>query len=251
MLSNNVGKVSEKWGFGMAPPKPHTNRIRKDASQQVMKMLQIGDFSGRDTHSLGSLSIVKGMFNRVHQEDQWDWFTVSAQLGYPPRRLSKLIAQDLGLLRKALHSSDEEEAARTCTRLSMMGALDCLSIFRGKVSLLTASNSGWIYVLSTRDIPDLLKIGMTTRDVGQRAREINGATGVVVPFGVRRCWRVRNPREAERAVHRRLIHYRVRDDREFFGIAFKVAAEYIDDVISGGCFELGILSNDGTLVRGK
>ena len=235
-------RVSEKWGFGMAPPKPHTLRARKDACEQVMHVLARVSFAGCDARTLESLSVVKGMFNRVGREDQWDWFTVSRQLGYPPRRVSMLIAQDLGLLRSAINSSDHDVVVRTCARLHKMPTMDCLSIFLGKESLSTESYSGWIYVLSTREFRDLLKIGMTTRDVVQRAREINSATGVAVPFGVRRCWRVGSPREAERAVHRRLIRYRVRDDREFFRISFKVAAEYIDEVIRTGCFELGALS---------
>jgi len=245
----NVGRVSEKWGFGMAPPKPHTQKTRQDACEQVKNVLERGDLTGSDTSTLESVSIVKGMFNRIVREDQWDWFTVAGQLGYPPRHVSKLVAQDLGILHKAVKSSDEEGFSRTCTRIIKIGILDCLSIFLGRVGLSAESNSGWIYVLSTRDIPDLLKIGMTTRDVVQRAREINSATGVVVPFGVRRCWRVGNPREAEQAVHRRLISYRVRDDREFFRIPFKTASECIDEVMSRGGFELGILSNNRTVSR--
>ena len=208
-----------------------------------------GGQTSREAGNLESLSIVKGMFNRVVREDQWDWFTVSRQLGYPPRRVSRSIGHDLGLLRKAITISDDEEIVRTCTRLNGAGTSDFLSVFLGELNWSTESNCGWIYVLSTRELPDLLKIGMTTRDVVQRAREINGATGVAVPFGVRRCWHVVNPREAERAVHRRLMRYRVRDDREFFRISFKVAAECIDAAINEGCFERKILSFDGTLVQ--
>jgi len=61
-------------------------------------------------------------------------------------------------------------------------------------------------VLSTREQPDFLKIGMTTRTVEERVREINTATGVLIPFGVRRCWRVMDPSRSEKLIHSALQH---------------------------------------------
>jgi hypothetical protein len=44
---------------------------------------------------------------------------------------------------------------------------------------------GFIYILSTRSQPRYLKLGMTQRTVEIRVKEINAATRVLVPFGVR------------------------------------------------------------------
>jgi hypothetical protein len=84
---------------------------------------------------------------------------------------------------------------------------------------------------------------MTNRTVEQRAREINGATGVAVPFGVRRCWRVMTPLKAEQLVHGALSHSRLRNDREFFRIDFIEAAKIISDTLQDHELELRTLHN--------
>jgi hypothetical protein len=114
----------------------------------------------------------------------------------------------------------------------------CLSAFLGEAKVIDEIGAGWIYILSSREFPDLLKIGMTTRTVEQRANEINAATGVAVPFGVRRCWRVTNPAIAEKAVHRALEPCRLRNDREFFKTDFKIAAKIAHAAISSTGLEI-------------
>ena len=88
-----------------------------------------------------------------------------------------------------------------------------------------------INILSTREQPHFLKIGVTTRSVEQRVKEINSATGVVIPFGVRAVWPVRNPEQIEREIHELLSPYRVRVDREFFQINYQGACRKILDFI--------------------
>jgi hypothetical protein len=75
--------------------------------------------------------------------------------------------------------------------------------------------TGFLYILSTRSQPRFLKIGMTQRAVEVRVKEINAATGIVIPYGVRAVWKVDNAHEVEREVHALLADYRVRTDREF------------------------------------
>ena len=98
-----------------------------------------------------------------------------------------------------------------------------LAVFLGLARIIDEMDAGWIYILSTRELNDLLKIGMTMRTVEARAQEINSATGVAVPFGARRCWRVSDPHRAEKIVHTALAAYRIRTDREFFRTDFKIA----------------------------
>jgi hypothetical protein len=61
----------------------------------------------------------------------------------------------------------------------------------------------------------VLKIGYTERAVEQRVKEINGATGIVEPYGVRAVWIVLKAPLVEKAVHDALAEYRVRGGREF------------------------------------
>lgn len=79
---------------------------------------------------------------------------------------------------------------------------------------------------------DVLKIGMTTRDVVVRAREINSATGVLYPLGVRKVFKVHDAHSAEKAIHKALAEYRIRDDREFFKIGFQDACGKIEKLIA-------------------
>jgi len=39
----------------------------------------------------------------------------------------------------------------------------------------------YVYVLVNKSMPDMVKIGMTIREVEERAKEISGATGVPTP----------------------------------------------------------------------
>jgi hypothetical protein len=118
----------------------------------------------------------------------------------------------------------------------------CLSVFLGLTQIVDEAGAGWIYILSTREHKDLLKIGMTTRTVEMRAHEINNATGVAIPFGVRRCWRVSDPDRAEKTVHAALYDYRVRTDREFFRVDFVVAARLSQEAITGSGLEIRTLN---------
>ena len=105
------------------------------------------------------------------------------------------------------------------------------AIFLGRAKIKNQPGAGWIYILSTRESRDLLKIGVTTRTVEQRTRENNSATGVAIPFGVMCCWRVSKPREVETLVHNALREFRLRGDREFFQVPFSIAEQRIETVI--------------------
>ena len=125
--------------------------------------------------------------------------------------------------------------------LSRLPTRRCLSIFLRHTTISDEPNAGWIYVLSTRELPDLLKVGMTTHTVEQRAQEITRATGVALPFGVRRCWRVSEPAKAEKQVYQALHEFRLRDDREFFRVSFHVAVKRINVVIHESSLEIRTL----------
>ena len=239
---NSTKIVSQKWGFGMAPPKPKTQEIRMESCNILTSILLYRNLPRPDTKILDSISEVKGLFNRIAREDQWDWFTVCAQLGYPSRRISEVIAQELQQLRSAIKMEDQTEFESAKNRLLRLPTRKCMSVFLGHAQIKRTSDTGWIYILSTRELGDMLKIGMTTRSVEQRVSEINSATGVAIPFGVRRCWYVHDPEKMEKAVHQKLAKYRLRNDREFFRVPFAIAVTEISSVVTD--HECGIRTLD-------
>ncbi len=79
-------------------------------------------------------------------------------------------------------------------------------------------SSGYIYVLVNSSMPDLLKVGYSTRLPSERARELGASTGVPVPFIVAYECRVTDCRRAELIVHSELQArgFRIAENREFF-----------------------------------
>ena len=72
-----------KWGFGMAPLKSETEAKNRKAVLSVKHFVE-----GTGTFELESLleniSWVKGIFNRVVKQDQWDWFYCKYVFGLSP-----------------------------------------------------------------------------------------------------------------------------------------------------------------------
>lgn len=231
-------EVHQKWGFGMAPPKPETTAARRAAATLTLDVLSRRSTLAPDPAALAAISVVKGLFARVFREDQWDWFTVAGQLGHPRRGTAMAMADGLARLRSSVRDGDETGFLTTRLVLDRLPTTTCLRTYMGELRLAEVPDSGWLYVLSTREIPDLLKVGMTTRTVEERAAEINRATGVAIPFGVRRCWHVTSPALAERRAHEVLSDRRTRGDREFFRVDFVEAVRRIQDAVDAGGLEL-------------
>jgi hypothetical protein len=236
-------EIFEKWGFGLAPPKPETAAKRLKWAAHVLSVIDSRTELGTLTIDLEAISEVKGLFNRIVKQDQWDWFSMSGQLGYPSTRVSHAIAYALTGLRSGLRDQDLASAALARSTLQRLPARKCLRVFVGKARIRDEPDAGWVYLLSTREIKDLLKIGMTTRTVEERVREINAATGVAIPFGVRACWRVTNPAAAEKLIHATFVQWRIRSDREFFRVDFFDAKKRIIDLLKEHQLEIRTLDN--------
>ena len=239
-------EVYEKWGFGMAPPKPAMQNDRLQAAAYVLNVLE-GAAKPITSPELERISTVKGLFSRIFKEDQWDWFTVKGQLGYPSPGTSRAIATQLYELRRVAVDGDIALYKEVWSTLRRLPARKCLSAFLGKAVIPDEQGAGWIYVISTRELKDLLKVGMTTRSVEARVREINSATGVAIPYGVRACWRVTQPMRAEKLVHQLLDSYRIGGDREFFRGDFKVISRLVQQMLSGQGLEIRTLANLASL----
>lgn len=223
-------RVAAKWGFGNAPLKNSHREKTEAAIRTVLKVLaEVPDPS--EIAHLDAISHVKGQFTRVVKQDQWDWYTVWSLLGRPSRQPANRISKKLGELRTAIKAMDRQAADRIRSELEAIDILRYLDNFLagGRKETLQDGPAGFIYILSTRSQPQFLKIGMTQRSVEARVKEINGVTGVVIPYGVRAVWKVDNALEREKEVHALLAEYRVRADREFFEIEFNDASRIIND----------------------
>jgi hypothetical protein len=86
---------------------------------------------------------------------------------------------------------------------------------------------GWLYIITTRAMPELVKIGFTLRDPAIRARAL-GRTGLPHPYVVEHQILVSNPRKLERQVHEALAS--VREGKEWFRCSVSYAMRTMNRV---------------------
>ena len=79
---------------------------------------------------------------------------------------------------------------------------------------------GYIYAMSNKSMPGILKIGMTERSIEERLREANG-TFTLTPFIVEMSKYVSNCKEKEKCIHQILQSKWVNPKREFFQITIE------------------------------
>ena len=75
---------------------------------------------------------------------------------------------------------------------------------------------GWVYILSNESLPEMVKVGYTSKAPEGRAKELSGDTGVPTPFVVEYEVLIEDAHRCEQNVHRYLSDKRVNDNREFF-----------------------------------
>lgn len=223
-------RIAQKWGFGMASIKPEVQQQRVRAAAAVLRFREDRQGGAATTTPQEDLSVIRGLYSRCHRQDQWDWFTVWQQLGRPGRMRCQQAANALAGLRTPIRDgASSSAAAQVASFLSAGGETQLAGFVAGRSS--QTQDAGYIYVLSTREHPRMLKIGYTGRSVEERVKEINRATGVLIPYGVRAVWVVARARSVEAELHARLAPYRVRADRQFFDIEFRDAFTLIRDCV--------------------
>lgn len=90
---------------------------------------------------------------------------------------------------------------------------------------------GFVYILSNPSMPDIVKIGRTTRTVEGRAAELY-QTGVPTPFTVEHSVYSPDCAELERETHSRLPDVRVDMSREFFRCDVDLAIGVLNDALA-------------------
>ena len=197
-----------KYGFGMSDLSV-TMRRRFDNAVDVVSLF-LSDRISPDQVDLDAISELKGMFNRSLRKDQWNWFTVYDRLGRPPISEMNSIVSLLVKLRESLKGRDFEQALLIRGTLISGTLPTYLSHWKNHKKIrVSQGKRGWLYILSRKDEPDVLKIGMTTRSVEDRVKEINSATGVLIPYSARVVFEVEDAKEAENLAFRLLSDYRM------------------------------------------
>lgn len=94
-----------------------------------------------------------------------------------------------------------------------------------------ALGEGWVYILANKATPGILKIGYTDRTPQDRVKEINGATGVIVPWFVVNAFQCKSPAIIESLVHRTLDDLRITRNKEGFAVSLNQAEDTITRII--------------------
>src|SRR5215467_9698095 len=101
----DIKRVSQKWGFGMAPLKD--SHIAKTVRAIEVFLAYIDNPHLEPTaHQLNCISHIKGQLTRCAAQDQWDWFTVWTRLGKPARAKCRYISNNIKNIREAYKTQD-------------------------------------------------------------------------------------------------------------------------------------------------
>ena len=84
---------------------------------------------------------------------------------------------------------------------------------------------GYVYVVSNKSIPGKLKIGQTTRSIGERLAELNN-TSVPTDFEIELCCSVYDAPKAEKVLHRH-FETRFKQEKEFFEVTIAEAVKHL------------------------
>ncbi|CAK8715061.1 hypothetical protein GCAAIG_04435 [Candidatus Electronema halotolerans] len=76
--------------------------------------------------------------------------------------------------------------------------------------------NGYVYILSNPCMPNLVKIGFTTRNIYERISELNSSSGIPEPFVIEAAFCSINPKKDEQIIHAELDKNRTNRNREFF-----------------------------------
>ena len=106
-------------------------------------------------------------------------------------------------------------------------------LFASQESFAT-ENEGTVYILTNKGNA-YLKIGITSREVKKRSKELSRPTGVATEFRVYFAKKVGNYKEVEKELHEKFDKFRINPKREFFDIepetAYKALNEYDGSVV--------------------
>lgn len=110
------------------------------------------------------------------------------------------------------------------------------------------NNKGYVYVMINSSYEGLVKIGKTTKDPEERAKELSSATGVATPFIVAYKRMFNDCHVAEKTIHKILTNkgVRVSNSREFFRLPISDA---IDTILNIADISTPTNDNEPTIIN--
>ncbi len=96
------------------------------------------------------------------------------------------------------------------------------------MSKIPLGTPGFVYVMSSPSMPGLLKLGATTDEPINRAKQLSASTSAPMPFHVLYHRAVPDVNAAEAAMHRAFAGQRINEGREFFRVSLYEAARTLD-----------------------
>jgi len=94
------------------------------------------------------------------------------------------------------------------------------------------SDEGELYIMRCSAMKEqIFKVGFTSGNSIERAKQLSSATGVPLAFLVVRKWRHKDARKLETEVHMALSPYRINDSREFFMAKYDAIEKVIESVL--------------------
>ena len=217
-----------------------------NAARQVTLMccdfLEWGNQLRATTWELGSLEdlLARDVLEELRQEftEYNRLFAIAAQRGVIDS--VERFAKDV--IREAEYCNTLPEDSEYTRRIGLIlqfdedllsGANDRLRRFEELIESVQSPPGGFVYILTNPSMPDLVKIGCTTRTPEDRAEEISRGTGVPSKFHVAYKQPVSNPFETERLLHAHLAEQRVNQTREFFDLSLDEAIKLVHEIYGG------------------
>ena len=110
------------------------------------------------------------------------------------------------------------------------------------------NNKGYVYVMINPSYEGLVKIGKTTKDPEERAKELSSATGIATPFIVAYKRMFNDCHVAEKTIHKILTNkgVRVSNSREFFRLPISDA---IDTILNIADISTPTNDNEPTIIN--
>lgn len=94
------------------------------------------------------------------------------------------------------------------------------------------NKSGFCYIAINASMPNMLKIGKTTKHPLERVKELSAPTGIPTSFQVAYYQQTDDIDETERRMHDKFDSKRVTDNREFFHVSLFKAATFLDSLVN-------------------
>lgn len=88
---------------------------------------------------------------------------------------------------------------------------------------------GFVYILGNESLPDMYKVGFTTRSPSARCAELSASSSIPKPFELICYAEFANASEKEREIHTTLSAYRVNKNREFFDAPLEAITDILFD----------------------